>query len=208
MHLRLTRHTYDGLARIAAQFLAKHHPKGSVPVPIEEIIEFEFGIHVVPMPGLHEIYGIDGFSADDLTQIYVDQTVFEKRHNRFRFTLAHELSHAVLHRPVYRDLKFTTVEGWKRVVKGIDEKDYAWLEYQADALAGLILVPPAALASLVRNALEKVRRLDLDLQDPVKNEVARSYVASGLAKDFEVSAPVVEIRMGKDGLWPSPHPGS
>ena len=206
MPLHLTHHTYANLARIADQFLVKHNPKGHIPVPIEEIVEFDWGIHVVPMPGMHELYEIDGFTSHDLTQIFIDEMVMNKRLNRFRFTLAHELSHAVLHAAIFKELGFTSVESWKKAVKGIEEKDYAWLEYQADALAGLILVPSAELKKAAVQALREVKKINLDLDNRASNEVAKRYVADNLGKKFQVSATVVQIRLDKDGLWPPPKP--
>lgn len=204
MRLHLTHHTYANLARIAEQFLVKHNPKGRIPVPIEEIVEFDWGIHVVPMPGMHEIYGIDGFTSHDLTQIFIDETVLNKRLNRFRFTLAHEMSHAVLHAAVYKELAFSSIESWKKAVKGIEEDDYAWLEYQADALAGLILVPGAELKKAAAQALREVQKIGLDLDNRSSNDVAKGYVANNLGRKFEVSPTVIQIRLDKDGLWPPP----
>lgn len=45
---------YDRLREIAAQFLEQHYPSREIPIPIEEILEFKFGINIIPMPGLQE----------------------------------------------------------------------------------------------------------------------------------------------------------
>jgi hypothetical protein len=42
--------SYEDLRQKADEFLAAHHPKGAIPVPIEEIIEMQLGIDIVPMP--------------------------------------------------------------------------------------------------------------------------------------------------------------
>ena len=36
----------------AEKFLSEYHPNGELEVPIEEIIEFQFGIHIVPVDDL------------------------------------------------------------------------------------------------------------------------------------------------------------
>lgn len=82
-------HSYDDLRRQADAFLANHHPAGTIPVPIEEIIEFQLSIDIVPMPGLHTLIETDGFITSDLKEIYVDELVYTKWPNRYRFTLAH-----------------------------------------------------------------------------------------------------------------------
>ncbi len=34
--------SYDQLRQVAAQFLGKYHPKGAIPVPIEDIVDLKF----------------------------------------------------------------------------------------------------------------------------------------------------------------------
>ena len=70
----------------AAALLAQYHPSGNVPIPIDEIVEFGLRINVVPVPSLHQDLRVDGFITSDLTEIYVDDFVFQDRLNRFRFT--------------------------------------------------------------------------------------------------------------------------
>ena len=74
--------SYRDLRRRAGDFLRTHHPAGTIPVPIEEIVEF-----------------------------------------RYR----------------------------KRFQRDLDEADRGWLEYQAYAFAGLILVPKGRSVALVGN---------------------------------------------------------
>ena len=63
----------DEFRRRAHGFLEAYHPIGGIPVPIEEIIEFQFGIDIIPMPGFHYNYEVDAFISTDLTEIRVDQ---------------------------------------------------------------------------------------------------------------------------------------
>ena len=46
-------HSYKTLRRRATDFLRTYNAKGLIPVPVEEIVEFEFGINIIPIPGLH-----------------------------------------------------------------------------------------------------------------------------------------------------------
>jgi len=101
---------YDTLRRRAGDFLRTHHPEGSIPVPIEEIVEFRYRIDIIPVPGLQEAFEVDGFISSDLKAITVDSFVYERRPGRYRFTLGHELAHAVLHRRIYQAHQFRTTE--------------------------------------------------------------------------------------------------
>lgn len=81
-------------------------------------------------------------------------------------------------------MAFSSIESWKKAVKGIEEDDYAWLEYQADALAGLILVPGAELKKAAAQALREVQKIGLDLDNRSSNDVAKGYVANNLGRKF------------------------
>lgn len=82
----------------------------------------------------------------------------------------------------------------------MNEADRGWLEWQAYAFAGLILVPTEPLLAEYQKAVRVAGRVGLSIQKA--GEVARSYVAEWLARRFEVSAQVIEKRLGKDELWP------
>ena len=59
--LRIPDRSYDELRLIAERFLAEHHPKGTIPVPVEETIEFQLGLNIIPMPGPRRFFDIDGY---------------------------------------------------------------------------------------------------------------------------------------------------
>jgi hypothetical protein len=80
---------YEKLRLIAEAFLKERHPTGDIPVPIESIIEFDFGLDIVPMPGLKSGFGVEAFITSDLREIRVDRFIQEHRKYRYRFSLAH-----------------------------------------------------------------------------------------------------------------------
>lgn len=125
----------------------------------------------------------------------------KRRPGRYRFTLAHELAHAVLHRRIFLANRFGRVDDWKRFQREMDEADRGWLEYQAYAFAGLVLVPTEPLLAEYQKALRVAGRVGLSLQ--IAGEVARSYIADWLARRFDVSPRVIEKRLSKDEVWPS-----
>src|ERR1700732_4867056 len=95
---QVPRRTFKDISRVAEDFLATHHPTGELPIPIEEIIEFEFEMDIVPIPGLMSDLDIDAFITAGLREIRVDQYIQEKVITRYRASLAHELSHRLIHR--------------------------------------------------------------------------------------------------------------
>lgn len=70
-------YSYEDLRREADKFLGEYHPAGTIPVPIEQIVEFQFRVDIVPTPGLHQLLERDGFITSDLREIWVDQFVYD-----------------------------------------------------------------------------------------------------------------------------------
>ncbi len=194
--------SYDDLRGRAEEFLRQHHPAETIPVPIEEIVEFGFGINIIPLPGLHGDHDIDGFISASLTEIFVDLFVFESRPTRYRFTLAHEIAHLVLHGDALKEVRPRSVAEWKRFVSRLSEKDRGWLEWQAYCFAGLVLVPPTPLAAEYRTAVRMADEEGIEIT--AHGGMARQYVATYIGRAFEVSATVVEKRLVYDGVWERP----
>ncbi len=187
------------ISRRAEEFLKKYHPSLSLPVPIEEIIEFQSHIDIVPLHGLHRAFEIDGFTSNDLTTISVDAFVQESRPGRYRFTLAHEIGHVVLHRDFFLQYTFGSIDEWKEFVISISPRDYGIIEWQAYQFAGFILVPPKALRVRYNDAIELARDKGV-LKGKRIEPAARQYVANWLAKQFVVSSEVIERCMQRDKL--------
>ncbi len=174
-----------------------------MPVPIEEIVEFDYEIEVIPIDGILDDLEVDAFLTSDLKTIYVDEFVMKHRHRRLRFSLAHELSHYELHRPLYEESRIKSVRDWRGVQDSISEEHYAWFEYQAHALAGLILVPEDELRKEFMTAVKGARKAGVSAET-IDSEIGRAYLAEALAGRFDVSTQVIERRMEKDGFWTPP----
>jgi len=141
---------------------------------------------------------VDGFISGDLTCIRVDQFVLEKRVNRYRFTLAHELGHWYLHRDLYAQLSFGSIDEWKRFQIEVDETDYGWLEYQAYAFAGLVLVPTGHLKAQFQSAASAAERIGFSRQS--EPEAFYEFVIETLREIFEVSDAVIARRLRAENL--------
>lgn len=187
------------LRQIADGFLRKHHPAGSIPIPIEHIVEFQLQLDIVPVPGLCDEFDVDAYITSDLSEIRVDRFIQENRSNRYRFSLAHEVAHLEIHRDVFRQLAFSTIEEWKNTLTSIPEDQYGWIEWQAYTLAGLILVPPTPLQDVFRDRVQEAERAGVDLAGA--DEAARQIIESNLGRWFDVSREVIQRRMQRDKLW-------
>lgn len=187
------------LRKAASEFLREYNPEGTVPVPIEWIIEKQFQMDIVPMPGLQRGFQIDAYITSDLTEIRVDQDVYASVETRYRFSLAHELAHKLLHGEVFRQLRYDGVEQWKTARAGISEREYRFIEWHANAFAGFVLVPPNALEEQFEKAKQRLIQIGLSIDDasPVVWDTLQSWIGD----TFNVSGPVIDRRGRDDGLW-------
>lgn len=195
---------YEDIAAKAQEFLTQHKIE-SLPVPIEHIIEFNYGIDIVPLHDLQNSFDTEGFTSSDFTCIYVDNFVYHKRYLRYRYTLAHEIGHVVLHKNILDKFSFDSVLEWKNFVDQIDPKDHSKMEFQGYAFGGLILVPRQHLQKLFEIKLPEV----MPLIDQAKNNgigrsdylsYAKDRLATLLAPEFEVSTEVIIRRIEYDSL--------
>lgn len=188
--------SYENIRGQADVFLEQYHPSREIPIPIEEIIEFQMGINIIPVPGLHKGFEVDGFTSSNLSDIFVDEFVYDSRPSRYRFTLAHETGHVVLHKRIYKDASFGSIQEWKDFINSIPDQSHSWLEYHAYAFAGLVLVPGEHLKRLTDQYVDNIHSEGISLEETY--DFALEYIAARLAKDFEVSTGVIERRLNKD----------
>ena len=135
--------SYTEIAARADSVFRSHNSNQTIPLDIEHILDVEYGLEIYPRSGLMDRFQIDAFISADLKEIVVDKRVYDQKPpNRYRFSLAHEFAHLILHADVYRSLVFKTPEQWKETMIAIAKDDYDWLEWQANAFAGLLLIHP------------------------------------------------------------------
>jgi len=191
---------YDDLRRYAEAFLAEHHPTHAIPVPIEHIVEARFGMDIVPVPGLQDGYDTVAYLTRDLNEIRVDEWVYLRSPHRYRFSLAHEMGHRILHANIFKQLTFTSVEQWKQLITSvIPEDQYSFLEFHAYSFAGLILVPSDKLREVFFDYVELAQEHSIDFDQPGTG--AREAAEDHIAGIFEVSPDVIHRRIEYDTLW-------
>ncbi len=188
----------------AEVFLNNYHPTLSLPIPIEEIIDVKLGIDIIPIPGLKEVsqranLDIDAFISSDFKSISVDEYVWKSVNTRYRFTLAHEIGHMMLHGYLYGQLKFHKIDEWFNVINDMPLKERGWVEYQANQFAGFVLVPQKILIAEYREAIKTTEK-DYNLSYSDEPGVVIYGAIDLLAKKFCVSDEMMRIRLETDGL--------
>lgn len=191
--------TYDDVRAEADRFLQEYDPQGTHPVPIEEIVEFDLSMNVIPVEGLKDDVGVDAFLTNDVATIYVDEWVVRHAPVRYRFSLAHEVAHYWLHDALYQECSIASVRDWAEVQATIGEEAYKWFEWQANCFAGLVLVSGDLLEPAFRSVADRLINEGIQLRQ-IDHHPTRAAVVRELARQFAVSEQTMEIRLERDGL--------
>lgn len=189
---------YDKIRVEAKRFLDLYH-RGDLPVDIEAIIDCQLKINIVPVNSLRIGYDVEAFISNDFKFICIDLEVYEKYFYRYRFSLAHEVAHYFLHKTIYEQFKFSTIEEWKYFMESIPPQEYSWLELQAYDFAGLILVPDNKLKENFDNAVSRIKAEGYSIEDFNKDMVLE-FVCRYLKEQYEVSDQVITKRLLKNNI--------
>ena len=122
---------------------------GIFPVDVEAICD-NLGIGILPIIGLSRNFRVDAFISADFKTIYVDSREFEKDSHRYRFSVAHELGHFILHKKYCPD-GVDDLKEWFRIFRRFIN-NYA--EFQANYFAGSLLVPEAELVRVLNDGFD------------------------------------------------------
>ena len=187
----------------AEAFLDEYHPSREIPIPIEKIIDVDFGMDIIPTRDLERNYDTVALLHRDLTAMNVDAYVSENQPGRYNFSLAHEMGHRILHAEAYQSIHFASISEWKEALANIPEREYGFLEYQANEFAGHVLVPTIRLRDSLAEAIEhgKASGFAFHDMDEETQEAASNAIAEYLRHRYEVSAQTITIRINREGLW-------
>lgn len=191
---------YATIGARADGIIDKYHASRELPIPVEDIIDVGMGIDIFSLPGLTNILDDDGIVAfvnSSLDLITVDQGAYKKQSPRYRFSIAHELGHVVLHPGVFAKFNISSLAEWKHTVTSIPKSDYVWLEWQADVFARHLLVPTAELQDQIACYVDRIEQEGLNPQD----EAVRPFAEKHLGSVFHVSSAVIRIKIEKEKLW-------
>jgi len=126
---------YGEIGERAESFINRHHPSRELPIPIEKIIEFQLGLDIVPHPNLYLNFRINGFLTSDRTAIFVDERQFSQYWEKYRFTLAHEVGHYVLHEKAFGEVVWSGVDEYKDFIMSMDKEALDRFEIQGNYFA-------------------------------------------------------------------------
>lgn len=190
--------TYSEIGRRAREFLSQYHPTFEPPIPIEEIIDVKMGLDIVPFPNLWRDFGLSGYLSPDRKAIFVDEFQADQYEEKYRFTLAHELGHYVLHESCYKNLPFRTPDEYIQWREAITAQNISWFETHGDWFAEHVLIPTDHLEDVCRQVAAQYQERIMTFKD--NPEDFWSYASNDIARYFEVNPPVVQNRIRKENI--------
>jgi len=190
--------TYRHVGEYVEAFLKKYHSSLQLPVPIEWIIESDLGLHIVPFPNLYRIFSQSGFLSADRMKIFIDEYQYDNFVEKYRFTLAHEIGHFIMHKSLYEGLPFNSEQEFIEYLQSRPTKELYWHETQGGWFAGQLLVPTSQLKRYCIDLLESNR--DQFSKDRHLSYEFWSYASNELAEPFEVNPIVIEIRIRQESF--------
>lgn len=172
------------------QFL-KQHKSYKIPVPLEEIAELKLKIRVLTIPNLKKVFECDGFISSDFSNMAVDEGIYNGYIPRFRFTLAHELGHLILHKDAYEKLGISNLDSYMRAQNSIDPKIWKKLEFQADLFAGATLFPIEYLKASIDKKVQSFGGVENMSVTELR------LLANSLTEEFQASEQACGIQLNK-----------
>lgn len=189
---------YEKIEGIVQKFLQHYHSEFTLPIPIEYIIEYCLELHICPLENLYKRFRLNGFLSADRTLIIIDEYQYDNYVEKYRFTLAHEVGHYIMHKDFYKGIDFSSAEEYYNFLLSIPNDELRWFETQGDNFAGHILVPAKQLEEECKKLIKENSDRFFDNYQPASD--FWSYASEKLAESFDVNPKVVEIRINKQGL--------
>ncbi len=147
------------LQKHADDLLAAAFPSGcAIPVEIENVA-YHLDLDIAPVPGLRQAREVLGALYRDAQGNYwiaVDEYMMDYRENRYRFTVAEEIAHFVLHRAQIEEA--TDIAGAIALQRRLRDR-YRFTESNARRLAAEMLMPRRALREDLAKAYAEVVRV-------------------------------------------------
>jgi len=174
-------------------------PADTIPVLIDDIIELDLKIEIIPLKGLKERTSVEGFINHKLNEIIIDNDLYfeDKNQNRLRFTLAHEIGHLILHQEEIKKMELNNLDKWMKFRQGLSENDNDWFEWQAREFAGRLLVPTNQLVKEIQSLQMGIDQYKEESRD---SDLLIQGVSKTICNEFGVSGQVIAIRIQKEGL--------
>jgi Zn-dependent peptidase ImmA (M78 family) len=202
----------------ADEFREKYWGGKDLPFEIEEVIEFDLGISIIPLTDLQKRYEMDAFISADLKTITIDNDCYNHvSRNRVRYSLSHEIGHFVLHEYIYREhFNFKDIAEWFETLNSLPDTEYNKIEYQAYEFAGRLLVPREKLLEEINGLKDSIKKFldtfptkptkptkpkpDMVGEDKERKDYLTNYIAELINTPFGVSPIVIKTRLHREGI--------
>jgi len=198
---------YDEIGKVAKSVLEKYELSENIPVDIERLLEHKLKINIIPHPLLLKSNRINSYTSSDFKDIYVDEYLIDRLEFQYRFTLAHEYGHMVLHKYFYtNEYKngFKSINEYKGILSSISRDEYDRLEYQANCFAGHLLVPTSHLKNLFKSKLKRyIYSITKEIGKFNREDVVdyiTSIISKELESEFKVHYKAIKVRIDKEKL--------
>ncbi|MDR0307104.1 MAG: ImmA/IrrE family metallo-endopeptidase [Chitinispirillales bacterium] len=203
MNSKVQKLSKKAVREAAEAFSLQYNEHGALPFPIEEVIEYGIGIDIVPMHGLRSKFNSDAFTLGDFKEIRIDDKLYTELPGRYRFTLAHEVGHIVLHREILERQMLRSVEEWAEFHKSMGNAEHRELENQADFFANFLLMPEEQFKYILQEKLPEIEEYVSGLKKlkTTKIEPSRIFdsavnrIARVVVKTFDVSITAAENKV-------------
>jgi hypothetical protein len=190
----LRQYSAGDLEEIAAALLRARFPGGvPIPVDIDYLVETQAGVTLDVMRGLRDTHGVAGavltHPEENRVTVLIDEAVADGLPAFYRFTLAEEFAHVVLHRETIQGI--TTLE---QVVALHQSPDYyGVLDRNAKRFAAAVLMPAERLRPDARTLFAQLRAVNLGMNALTATLTVR------LAQQYSVSTVAMRHRLKE---WP------
>jgi len=154
-------------------------------VDIERLIETKYGIIPDVFYGLQAKYGVMAFMLTEAKRLFIDDRLIDnpRQAKRYRFTLAEELAHFLIHNNLYKNYK--TIADRMEKESLLTRQELWFLETNAKALGSAILMPKKLVEKRVN-----------DLINYFGNKPNyTNTIINALAHDFDVNPAAVRRRL-------------
>lgn len=137
----------------------------------------------------------------DTKTIYISNSL-ELNGHRWRFTLAHELGHYLLHKNLFiKDPSLNIMDSKKSIeMKNINKSSTSRLEWQANSFASSLLLPKKTLIPFVISLLREygIRNSNhgiIYLDNQRDNITTYRYISSRISQEYNVSYQMITYRL-------------
>lgn len=166
-------------------------------VDIDLIVEKCYNIRIEGAP-LRWEHGVEGYPCLGGNKIFIDSGLMndDRQERRYRFTLAEEFAHTVLHKDLWKDVN--TPNEWADAWQTLPDDVHNKLDNNAKELAGILLLPRYPFinrATEIRDNLCVTFGYTLPTLTDIQKDEIRDSVIRVLTDDFNVSSQPCEIRM-------------